>query len=939
MLVPGAAPAQSVSAQMPDGRFQPAAVTSPTVLNRIFTTRDPSVTGCQTPSGVDYFTNTDTRIHLWLSVAGIRGGDPVSIVWTFPSGATERSNFTAGFSGTGCMWSSINLNGRFGDWAVTMLVNGSTVGGPHMVPVLGPNHPQLEEVRPSGNWKLAHVSPNAWAVVRGLQLASAPFPSIGSDLPTEAAGVRVTVNGVPAPLVWAADRSVEFQVPAGVRGDSITVRAHTGWGASNILRVPLTTVSPGLLWNDDGSASVVRAGTAVSRGAPVERGDLITIRALGLGAVARAPRDGQLGVPATDAFYTPMVTLGGVGLEVVRTVMADVPGLYWVSVRIPPEVPSGNQVPLRLAVNGIEAPTLHLPVRAPGPSFARLSIDRIEHPTWNGPARDNGVYNPASQIVIRASNLRPNAPAFLRCTGSGGFSAESPVVSIAGQAATAIVPPYYDAASGTYLSGTATCVLVQRVADLENVSPSFSFRIQSPPLPRGQPGALTLALLQSAAQGPQQVHANLTLKDRSTGGISYSAANTREQMNAAVAAYTPYIDAVRQIANGSATSVNLGTSEMGQPLVVTRDEVARLDRWIAMIMEEVDASSASGESVNAASDDITRLRPAGFLSSLGRGLLDCHNPLSWLDFQFGNRTRSPQESCDATRDAVAALPAAAGGALVQAGAEVSDFVERVETTVRWLPIPGVAQARVIAIVGRMASIASAAKIGTAVVGSVISGLSGRSDSQSLLSALWTGVKDTVVRPFAEDTVDQIGRAFFGEEAWDIASDAEDVREVPVPSRFRNSKVDGHEAEMLGPSAVRSGDGSYSLVSDPAPGPLTVIRGRASFDGQPLREAFVEFGEGSRLTAPGATAATNLDGTFEMLVPRSQLGGSVPPSASLIYNVRVPGQSSYQGLNTGTITVGSSTMTLPAVSIVTQPGGGNNGGGDNCGGAICARPAN
>jgi hypothetical protein len=143
----------------------------------------------------------------------------------------------------------------------------------------------------------------------------------------------------------------------------------------------------------------------VSASVPLQRGDTAVLVAGGLGATLDPPPDGQRGADDSACAFTPRVLIGGVSVPVLNCFLGNFPGLYWVYVQIPPEVPSGVAVPVQLTVNSLEANTLSIPILGPGPSFPAIAVSVVEHPAWSGPTRDNQVYNPTSLVAITAANL------------------------------------------------------------------------------------------------------------------------------------------------------------------------------------------------------------------------------------------------------------------------------------------------------------------------------------------------------------------------------------------------------------------------------------------------------------------------------------------------------------------------------------------------------
>jgi uncharacterized protein (TIGR03437 family) len=164
----------------------------------------------------------------------------------------------------------------------------------------------------------------------------------------ELAGTRVNVNGAYAAVVYASSERVDFVCPALDPGTQMTISVETAAGAADPITAAVAPIAPGLFTLDgsgSGQGVVYLADQdpsllATSRdyqelGQPAQSGDLISIRATGIG-----PADG----------LPPIVMLGGFLAEV-DSVQA-VPGMAGVSeitIRVPPGVAEGSNVELVVA--------------------------------------------------------------------------------------------------------------------------------------------------------------------------------------------------------------------------------------------------------------------------------------------------------------------------------------------------------------------------------------------------------------------------------------------------------------------------------------------------------------------------------------------------------------------------------------------------------------
>jgi len=172
---------------------------------------------------------------------------------------------------------------------------------------------------------LLHLSPNSNAqvlpltcMVNGASLAAGPIapgeivtlfgaglgPQIGvqtqatvqSPFPTQAAGVQVTFDGTPAPLLWVQDTQINVVAPWRLTpGQNTKVCASYNSVSTNCLTSPVVESSPAVFTSDGVNALAMNQdGSMNSVSNPAPAGSIVTIWATGLGAIAPVPEDGAL---------------------------------------------------------------------------------------------------------------------------------------------------------------------------------------------------------------------------------------------------------------------------------------------------------------------------------------------------------------------------------------------------------------------------------------------------------------------------------------------------------------------------------------------------------------------------------------------------------------------------------------------------------------------
>ncbi len=132
---------------------------------------------------------------------------------------------------------------------------------------------------------------NSLGPLQGIVAGATPL----SPFPTEAGGVEVTFDGVPAPLMWAQDSQINAAVPWSVAGPTTQVCVTYNQVRTNCLTWPVAPAAPGVLTVDGTFAVAVNQdGTLNSASNPASPNSIVAIFATGLGPISSSPADGAL---------------------------------------------------------------------------------------------------------------------------------------------------------------------------------------------------------------------------------------------------------------------------------------------------------------------------------------------------------------------------------------------------------------------------------------------------------------------------------------------------------------------------------------------------------------------------------------------------------------------------------------------------------------------
>jgi uncharacterized protein (TIGR03437 family) len=130
------------------------------------------------------------------------------------------------------------------------------------------------------------------------------------------ANVQVTLDGIPAPLLWVQDAQINFVAPWSITPNQNTqVCVSYNNVNTNCLTLPVVPATPAVFMVDSRYAAALNQdGTYNSANNPAAPGSIVTVYATGLGPITPSQPDGSLiGVPLPTNTFT-------FGVEAIYTV-------------------------------------------------------------------------------------------------------------------------------------------------------------------------------------------------------------------------------------------------------------------------------------------------------------------------------------------------------------------------------------------------------------------------------------------------------------------------------------------------------------------------------------------------------------------------------------------------------------------------------------------
>ena len=218
------------------------------------------------------------------------------------------------------------------------------------------------------------IAPGSDVSLYGSGFTDKNVSASGTALPTVLGGVRVWVNGFPAPLIFVGPSQINIQVPWEVGlGDGTTpftvsidgpttkgTRANSPVNMTfgNTIAAPVKTYAPGVYVALQGDGKL-------PSDEPAGAGDILVVYCTGLGPVSTPQTTGALASLTTliTTTQTPAVTVGGVPADILFSGLTPgTAGVYQVNIRLRGGIPSGG-APLVVSIGGESSAPFNLPTR------------------------------------------------------------------------------------------------------------------------------------------------------------------------------------------------------------------------------------------------------------------------------------------------------------------------------------------------------------------------------------------------------------------------------------------------------------------------------------------------------------------------------------------------------------------------------------------------
>lgn len=309
----------------------------------------------------------------------------------------------------------------------------------------------------------------------GTSLANVTDAAAAVPLPRSLSGVRVTANGVDAPLWFVSSGQINFQVPFETPLTGLVpVTVYRDDIASLVANVQVQEYAPGIFTYERTPGVfdpiVIRTnGAIVSPTNPALPGDILVVYGTGLGNLTVTPQTGDRSPisPPAKSQATPTITLGGARVEVQYSGMTGgAVGLAQFNIKLPASLPRNDSLPLVIQFGNVSSSPVNLAIRSTGPTRPDVTIQVTDVQPRSPLATDNmwiagDVKNSSSfrgdlvtkmytsqspQVAI--DSAQASAPITLTLNGTGGSYTWSSIALPQG-----LKPGTYYVALGTMFPG------------------------------------------------------------------------------------------------------------------------------------------------------------------------------------------------------------------------------------------------------------------------------------------------------------------------------------------------------------------------------------------------------------------------------------------------------------------------------------------------------
>ena len=234
--------------------------------------------------------------------------------------------------------------GSFVKFSVAAVANGKVyVGTGNSLAVFGllnePPQPSPLALVNAATLQPGPVAPGSLISIFGSNLAPATVSAVASPLPQSLAGLTLSINGIPCPLLFVSPSQINAQVPFEVASGPATAVLQLQQMPPAAVALTVAPAAPGIFTNGHNQAAVQNVGGSPNSLAnPIQAGSLISVYLTGQGPVVPAVATGSSAPtgPLARAVYPVVAAIGEWASEIISAGLSPgSTGLFQVTMRVP----------------------------------------------------------------------------------------------------------------------------------------------------------------------------------------------------------------------------------------------------------------------------------------------------------------------------------------------------------------------------------------------------------------------------------------------------------------------------------------------------------------------------------------------------------------------------------------------------------------------------
>lgn len=197
----------------------------------------------------------------------------------------------------------------------------------------------------AASFRAGPLAPGSLFTILGTNLAAATMQASATPLPSNLGGSSVTINGVPAPLLYVSPTQINAQVPFEIPPGSFDVIVNAGGMQSAPVAMRIVPAAPGLFQAGEGRAAVLNADLTLNTAAnPSPAAGIVAAYLTGQGQVDQ-PQLSGLPAPGDPLARTVLDVKASIGGQVAEVSFAGLApgfvGLLQVNLKVP-DLPPGD---------------------------------------------------------------------------------------------------------------------------------------------------------------------------------------------------------------------------------------------------------------------------------------------------------------------------------------------------------------------------------------------------------------------------------------------------------------------------------------------------------------------------------------------------------------------------------------------------------------------